>query len=242
MKLLRRAKALLGDRDYADGPFELGLGEARLVQSHRVTSIEGMVYRPLVCLILQGAKDVQSGELSVKCPQGHAIVVSHDLPVLSRITQASTRAPYVAFILPLQLGMLRSFYEQIPELNDENSSDGALAAFQADLGLLDAISRFLNLVGEDRTAQLLAPILLREIHAKLLLSPHGAMLKRLVWRDNPSSHVASAIAAIRNSIRRPLSISALAENARMSKSSFHSHFKAVTGLSPGLVPKGYPTA
>ena len=93
------------------------------------------------------------------------------------------------------------------------------------------------MVRDDRAAPLLGPILLREIHARLLLSPQGAIFRRFLRRDDPSNHLARAIASIRASIGQPLSVGALAERAGMSRSSFHAHFKAVTGLSPGQYQK-----
>jgi AraC-like DNA-binding protein len=73
--------------------------------------------------------------------------------------------------------------------------------------------------------------------ARLLLSAQGSTLRRFLSREDPSNHVARAIASIRASIDAPLSVSALAEHAGMSKSSFHAHFKAVTGLTPGQYQK-----
>lgn len=233
---LQSARTILSRSDGA-ATVDLGLGGASLYRRTCPSTIEGYIYHPLVCVVLQGAKEVQAGELSVICPEGQAIIVSHDLPVLSRITEASPDAPYIAFILPLDLAVLRGFYDQMPEFRDSDAPDGALAAYAADPELLDAIARLLGLAGEDRKAQVLAPILVREIHARLLLSRQGAILRRFLWRDDPSNHVARAIASIRNSIDRPLSIPTLAEHAGMSKSSFHAHFKAVTGLSPGQYQK-----
>jgi len=112
-----------------------------------------------------------------------------------------------------------------------------LTACPASLDLLDAAGRLLKLARDDRAAPVLAPILLREIHARLLLSPQWAILRRFPWRDDPSNHVARAIASIRKSIDRPLSVSDLAKRAGMSRSSFHAHFKAVTGQSPGQYQK-----
>jgi len=234
--LLQAARDLLAS-EAADSVTDLGLGEALLLQRTRPSAIEGTLYRPLVCLILQGAKDVQAGEMSVHCPAGHAIIVSHDLPVLSRITEAAPGAPYIAFVLPIDLGLLRSFYDEMADFADDNAPAGALSACPAGRDLLGAIGRFLALVRDDHAVSLLGPILLREIHARLLLSPQGAILRRFLRRDDPSNHLARAIASIRASIDSPPSVSMLAERAGMSKSSFHAHFKAVIGLTPGQYQK-----
>lgn len=223
--------------DAADGVTQLGLGEAVMLRRSHPSNIEGALYRPLLCLILQGAKEVTAGTLSVHCPAGNAIIVSHDLPVLSRITQASSNEPYIAYVLPIDLGLLRGFFNRMPDVADEDDASAAIVSYPAEPALLDAVARFLALSREDVAAPLLGPILLREIHARLLLSAQGSILRRFLRRDDPSNHVARAIASIRASIEEPLSVPALAELAGMSKSSFHAHFKAVTGLTPGQYQK-----
>ena len=221
----------------ADGVVPLGLGEACLLRRSAPSAIEGTLYRPLLCLILQGAKEVSAGSVRVDCPAGHAVVVSHDLPVLSRITRASVEAPYLALVLPLDLGLLRGFYDAMTDFADPAAPPGALSSHAADPGLVDAEGRFLALARGDRAAPLLGPILLREIHARLLVSGQGAILRRFLRRDDPSTQLARAIAAIRAAIAQPLSVGDLAAQAGMSKSSFHAHFKAVTGLTPGQYQK-----
>lgn len=223
--------------DAADGVTRLGLGEAVVLRRSHPSKIEGTLYRPLLCLILQGAKEVTAGTLSAYCPAGHAIIVSHDLPVMSRITRASPEEPYIAFVLPIDPGLLRGFFDLMPDIADDGQEAGALLSRPADPALLDAVTRFLTLSRTDVAAPLLGPLVIREIHARLLLSAQGAILRRFLRRDDPSNQVARAIAFIRASIDQPLSVSALAQQAGMSKSSFHAHFKAVTGLTPGQYHK-----
>lgn len=220
-----------------DGVTRLGLGEAVVFRRSLPSDIEGTLYRPLLCLILQGAKDVSAGSMSVHCPAGNAIIVSHDLPVLSRITEASPDLPYTAFVLPLDHGLLRGFYDLVPDFGDDQEESGALVSYPAEPALLDAVARFIALSRDHTAAPLLGPILIREIHARLLLSPQGSILRRFLRREDPSKHVARAIESICDSIDAPLSVSALAEHAGMSRSSFHAHFKAVTGLTPGQYQK-----
>lgn len=226
-----------GLADAREGVTRLGPGEAVILRRSCPSDIEGTLYRPLLCLILQGAKEVSAGAFSVRGPAGNAIIVSHDLPVLSRITEASPEAPYAAFVLPIDLGLLREFYDLVPDFPDDSEDGRALISYPAEPVLLDAVARFIALAREDAAAPLLGPILMREIHARLLLSAQGAILRRFLRREDPSKHVARAIASIRASIDEPLSVATLAMQAGMSKSSFHAHFKAVTGLTPGQYQK-----
>jgi len=58
------------------------------------------------------------------------------------------------------------------------------------------------------------------------------MLRNLLVADSHASRVAKAIRRLRAEFRSPLSVSDLAKTAGMSASSFHQHFKAVTGTTP----------
>lgn len=234
---LSRMAGDLVDTQATDGVTKLGLGDAVILWRSHPSAIEGSLYRPLLCMVMQGAKEVMAGTHRVHCPAGHAIIVSHDLPVLSRITEASPDKPYAAFVLPIDLGLLRSFYDLVPDFDDGQQDMAALRSYPADAGLTGAVARFLALAGGDVAAALLGPILLREIHARLLVSAQGGILRRFLRRDDPSNHLARAIASIRSSINEPLSVSDLAAQAGMSKSSFHAHFKAVTGQTPGQYQK-----
>jgi transcriptional regulator GlxA family with amidase domain len=58
------------------------------------------------------------------------------------------------------------------------------------------------------------------------------MLRNLLAIDSHASRVARAIKHIRRDFRQNLSIPELAQAAGMSQSSFHGHFKQVTGSTP----------
>ena len=225
-------------RGYAENAVvKLGLGDALLFRRTNPSEIECTIYCPLACFILQGAKEVQSGDISVNCPADYSIIVSHELPVQSQIIKATLDQPYIALILPLDIGLLRGFYEEMPDFVDIDAKAEALLSFPSDSGLRDAVARLLTIVRDGQTSSLLGPIILKELHARLMLSPQGVILRRFLRRDDPSNHVARAISSIRDTISDPLSIPALAERAGMSRSSFHAHFKSVTGLTPGQYQK-----
>ena len=61
-----------------------------------LSDIEASIYEPVLCLILQGSKVTSIGDQAVELGPGDALLVSHDLPVVSRITKASAREPYLA--------------------------------------------------------------------------------------------------------------------------------------------------
>ena len=66
----------------------------------------------------------------------------------------------------------------------------------------------------------------------MLQSPRGVVLRQIARTDSRLSQIQRAVKWIRAHLAEPLPVETLAGIASMSVSSFHRHFKAVTGLSP----------
>jgi len=208
------------------------LPDAHVFQRDEVSALEAIVYNPIICLILQGRKELRIGDRFVSVATGDALLVSHDLPVSSKITEANREHPYRALIISLDLGILRSLYEQVGEAVSDEQGAASLSASAADPAWIGPMVRYLELMNTPLDTQVLGPMILKEIHYRLLLSPIGGMLRNLLSVDSHASRIAKAIQEIRANFRAPLVVSDLAQIAGMSASSFHEHFKSVTGTTP----------
>ncbi len=197
-----------------------------------VSAKKAEIYEPVLCLILQGSKVTSIGDQCVELCPGSALLVSHDLPVMSQITSASREKPYIAVILSLDMWLVRSLHDQVAGTAPRNTAAHSLSACPADPAWLDPLIRYFELMDNPMDAQILGPSILREIHYRLLLSPIGGMLRRLLIADGRASRIAEAIHLLRSEFRSPLSVPDLAGRAGMSASSFHTHFKSVTGTTP----------
>ena len=97
----------------------------------------------------------------------------------------------------------------------------------------DALLRLLRLVTEaPADIALLAPMIERELLFRVLQSPHGAILRQIARADSRLAQIQRAVTWIRAHLAEPLPVATLAGIASMGVSSFHRHFKGVTGLSP----------
>jgi len=208
------------------------LPNLHIFQRTGISEFEAFVYDPVICLILRGSKETHIGSQSVSLTRGDALLVSHDLPVTSKITEASPDAPYLALILTLDLGLIRSLYEKVGEAVSEASDARSLTVSTAEKEWMDPLGRYLRLMDDPLEAQVLGPSILREIHYRLLMSPIGGMLRNMLSVDSHASRVAKAITRIRQDFREPLVVADLAQLAGMSPSSFHEHFKSITGTTP----------
>jgi AraC-like DNA-binding protein len=200
----------------------------RVLRHPRVTSFEGSLYEPVVCLIVQGRKETTLGERTLDARKGQCLLVSHDLPVVSRVLEA----PYLSLLLDVELGLLRSLYDEVADATLDTEDASALEVHEADAALLDALRRYLALAESPTDAKVLGPLIRREIHYRLLMAPFGGMLRHLVRHDSHASAIARAIAHIRRDYRSSLAVPELARSIGMSTSSFHKHFKSVTSSSP----------
>ena len=208
------------------------LPSVHLFERHEVTEFEAVVYNPVICLILQGSKELAVGNQSISLAEGDALLVSHDLPVTSKITKASAKTPYRALIFSLDLAILRSLYEQVAEAISDKQDATSLSASVADPAWVEPMVRYLEMRDAPLDARVLGPMILKEIHFRLLLSPIGGMLRNLLSVDSHASRISRSIQRIRTNFRQPLVVGELAQVAGMSQSSFHEHFKSVTGTTP----------
>ncbi len=209
------------------------LRSVHLLRQTSTTRIEPTIYQPLLCLVLQGAKEVGSSTKTLPVGAGESLVVSHTLPVLSRITEASIEAPYTALVVPLDLEILRSLVPAAPlTVSPATSDQFSIRVSETDADLEDALARYFRQCDDDDSRQLLAPITWREIHARLLLGPHAQPLHRLLWHDGPASRIFTATQDIQQHLAKPIVVGDLANRVGMSSSMFFTQFKAVTGTSP----------
>jgi len=135
-------------------------------------------------------------------------------------------------ILTLDVPMLRGLYESIGAEVSNDSSGRSLEVYDADDQLIDSLGRYLGLARNPIEAKVLAPSILREIHFRLLMAPHGGMLRRLLRYDSNASRISRAISRIRRDYRNPLSIPDLASSCGMSESSFYKQFREITSTTP----------
>ena len=199
-----------------------------LLRQDSPSSFEASLYEPVLCLILQGRKQVSIGEQSLSFGPGECLLVSHDLPVCSRIT----RVPYLALVFEVDVATIRKLYHEVAESARGSERARAAETHRADPGLLDALRRYLALADSPADAKVLGPLISKEIHYRLLVAPFGGMLRSLTRHDSDASAIARAIGHIRGDVHSPIAIPELARRVGMSASSFHKHFKAITSTTP----------
>ncbi len=199
----------------------------------RATEPSGLLHaisQPLVCLVLQGSKQITMGPQTFEFAAGESLLITADVPTVSQITRASAAAPYVSLALELNLSVIADLSAQMGgvPLGDH----APVRVDPTDAEVADVALRLMRLLDRPEAVPLLHAQLVRELHYWLLAGRHGAAIRRLGWPGSHAQRVARAVAVLRTDFAQPLPAESLAALAGMSASSFHQHFRAVTSLSP----------
>lgn len=100
------------------------------------------------------------------------------------------------------------------------------------LALVTAFHRLIGLLDDQQDIPILAPIIQKEIIYRLLVGDQGTRLRQIASAGSQSHQIARAIDWLKTNFTQPLRVEELAEQARMSSSTFHHHFRSMTALSP----------
>ena len=199
----------------------------------RATEPSGLLHaiaQPLVCLVLQGSKQVAMGAQTFEFSAGESLLITADVPTVSQITRASAAAPYLSIALELSLPVIADLSAQMGVV--PRGDHAPVHVDPTDAEVADVALRLMRLLERPEAVPLLHASLVRELHYWLLAGRHGAAIRRLGWPGSHAQRVARAVAVLRADFAQPLPVESLAALAGMSPSSFHHHFRAVTSLSP----------
>ncbi|OPA86533.1 AraC family transcriptional regulator [Pseudomonas fluorescens] len=200
----------------------------------RSTAPSGLIHsmpNPLICLVLQGTKQVTLGTETFTFQAGDSLLITADVPTVSQITQASPEAPYLSIVLDLAPEVIAELSLQM-KLQTTSAAMPVKAAERTDAEVADAALRLMRILDFPASGPVLHAQLVRELHYWLLAGRHGAAIRQLGCVEGQAQRVAQAVAVLRAEYKRPLPVEQLAATAGMSPSSFHRHFRAVTSLSP----------
>lgn len=215
-----------------------------LIRELDVSQPLSTVYEPSLCLVLQGAKTVILEKRQYRYGASSFLIVSVHLPTKGQIVEATPEKPYLCVKIQFHAediwrlleetgppGVGASLREGTAGFGEQAAPKG-LAIGRLGFGLADAVLRYVRLLEEPQAIPVLGPAIHREILYRLLEDPQGRLLRDFSAGGSPARRIAQVIAHIRDNFNKPLPVGYLAELAHMSVSALHSHFKAITGMSP----------
>ncbi|ABM00915.1 AraC family transcriptional regulator [Shewanella amazonensis] len=197
------------------------------------TSCAICVVEPSIALVVQGAKSMTLGEQSYRYDTRRFLITSLDLPAKMQVLEASEEQPYLGIVLKLDLAMMSELILQAPpHPHKDPTSEYAMVLGNTTPSLLDAVQRLVALLDEPESIAVLAPLIKQEIFWRVLISEQGSRLRQIASVGSQGLRIAKSIEWLKSHYDQHLSVDGLADLARMSKSTFHHHFRALTSMSP----------
>ncbi|MBF2025597.1 MAG: AraC family transcriptional regulator [Oscillatoriales cyanobacterium C42_A2020_001] len=188
---------------------------------------------PAFCVIAQGSKEVLLGSDRYQYDPMQYLLGTVELPIASRILEATQEKPYLGLRLDLDPTLVSSAMVEVgTPLAQGSASVKAIDVSPLDANLLDATVRFVRLLDSPAEAHVLASLIKREIIYRLLMGAQGNRLRQIAVLGGYTHHIARAVDRLRKDSNQPLRIEDIARELGMSVSGFHHHFKAVTAMSP----------
>jgi AraC-like DNA-binding protein len=232
-ELQRELTVRVGALTPIDGMHDTRIDGLAMMRASEPSQPLPSVYEPCLCVVVQGRKQAQLKDETYVYDPLNYLVVSVTLPVIAQIVEASTERPYLCLRINIDRKLIGELLLQSgPTLVKQRESDRGLYVAKTDIALLDAVVRLVRLLDQPRDANVLAPLVLREIHYRALSGELGARLRELCIVDSQIQRIARAIDVLRSRFAEGFSIEELASIAHMSVSSFHHRFKKVTAMSP----------
>ncbi len=216
-----------------DGLHPTAIPGVSLARAAAPTVAMPVVYEPTLCLIAQGRKRVIAGGRSFVYDAASYLVASIDIPVMGSVIEASEREPYLCLVLDLDMTVLSDLALRHPAPADRSAVPAAgIELNDTSPELFEAAVRLARLLDTPQHIDELAPLAVREILYRLLTGSGHGVLRQLANADSRLRQIAKAIAWLRGHYAEGCRIEDMAEVAGMSRSTFHTHFKAVTSMSP----------
>ncbi|NJL20598.1 MAG: AraC family transcriptional regulator [Leptolyngbyaceae cyanobacterium SM1_3_5] len=217
--------------DQGNGVHTTAIESLRFTRTYQPSTMHA-VSEPHLAIVVQGKKEALLNEEIYRYSVGQYLLVSVDLPLNGCVVEATPEQPFLGFKLKLDPAQLCEIIAQTNLGIDKNESVRGWCVSDADPSLIDCAIRLTKLLETPQDIPFLSPIIIREIYYRLLTGEQGKAVRQLATTGSNMQRIAEVIRQIKVEFAKPLRIEELAEQANMSASSFHRHFKAVTSMSP----------
>jgi AraC-like DNA-binding protein len=209
------------------------LPSVRILRSNRALSRTPVLYDPGIVIVCQGRKRGYFGDQLYLYDERHYLAVSVPVP-FSMETDATEAHPLLALYLHLDFALAAELVEQIDRAGTQarTLAPQSMMSTPMDEAMQGSVLRFLEALHRPLEAAVLGSSLLRELYFRVFTGAQGSSLREALAMRGQFGQIGRALRLIHASYAQPLDVRQLADTAGMSIPSFHSHFKAITRVSP----------
>ncbi|RMF15101.1 MAG: AraC family transcriptional regulator [Gammaproteobacteria bacterium] len=228
-------RQLIESRLTQDGLVETGIEGVRLFRVTAPMRCAPAVYEPCVVAIVSGAKEAILDGRHFVYDSRQYLCCPTTLPVEAGTPQASPDNPLLGIYISLNTRVMKELALSLETVNhhcpqpESEASQPGLSLAEWDNTFTQALFRLLDLANDPIALTLLGDGRLRELYYAVLTGSAGPVLRQAC---SVSNRIARVIESVSQHLDQPITIEAMAEQARMSRAAFHRKFRQATGLAP----------
>jgi AraC-like DNA-binding protein len=229
----KRMVALLHALAPDEGYNLTALPGVRILRSNRALSRTPVLYDPGIVIVCQGRKRGYFGDQLYLYDERHYLAVSVPVPFTME-TDATEARPLLALYLHLDFTLAAELAEQIDRegVAEHAQAPQSMMSTAMDDAMQTSVLRLLEAMLRPLEAAVLGAGLLRELYFRVLTGAQGSSMREALTMRGQFGRIGRSLRLIHASFAQPLGVRQLADEAGMSVPSFHSHFKAITQVSP----------
>ena len=228
---------LLEELGSPEGAWPSALTGVTLIRTTRAMVPVPVMYEPCIVIVAQGMKRFHLPDRVIQYDAHNYLVLTVPVPADCE-TVIDASGPFLAvsvridlaLLSDLLLGVAGTALVQKPRCGTQ--PDSWVSAPAMTPALSNVAVRLLECIRLPLDAKVLGPQLVRELTYRILCGEDGGALQSLLLAQGAQAQIHRILHRMHAEYATPLDIPSLAQEAGMSVSALHAHFKAVTATSP----------
>lgn len=215
-----------------DGPNPSRLDRVSLLCLGRQQVRTPLMYDPCLIIIAQGRKVGYLGDREIHYNPGHYLVQTLPMPFECE-TYGSPEAPLLGMSVKLDPALLSEMVTAMGEGYPPSSTAPLpMASVAMNEGMQDAVMRLAHTLHDAVACSAMGDARIRDVVFEALKGEQGPALRALVQGHGNYSRIVQVLSQLHTHFAEDFSVERLAQQANMSVSTFHQHFKQITRASP----------
>lgn len=192
-----------------------------------------LMYDFCLVFVLQGKKIGYLPNKRFEYDSKNYLVVPAALPFECE-TIASKEEPYICILINIEKEIMYEIISSISKEESKKCKSVQIAVFKDKVteDLENSIYRLLKILQSKEESTILGKSVLREIFYRIAIGENSHFLHKMFLDNKMEAKITRSLRTIHKGYNAHLDIPTLAKEEDMSVSSFHTHFKKVTSLSP----------
>ena len=210
---------------------------ARLSRLDAAGEASACVMQPAAGILLSGRKTLLTEQGSIRYGAGMCFLIGLEQTGSFLFERDAAGECLRSISVKLDAGVLRELMAAAPVLKAEpgefsGEQAGSYRVMPAPPGLLDAFSRLADLVLHPEDVPVMGPLIIREIHYRLLSSAFRGPLFSIFSQKGSVNRLAASIRWMTEHYNESFNLARMADMAHMSQATFNRHFRALMCESP----------